>query len=176
MSLGERLREFRKSLKLTQREFGDRLQLKPNSIAQIEGGRNTSDQTIRMICREFGISEEWLRTGVGDMYAPKEEDALDELVKQRKLSDPDRILIEKFLNLKPAEREAVIKYITELAEKINATKALETAEEIAPTKIEQEARAEANAIGNQIYKEILQEKKQAAEFSASQSDTGKKAI
>lgn len=178
MTLGERIKEVRKSLKLTQREFADKLKLKQNSIAQVEGGRNTSDQTIRMICQEFNVSEKWLRTGEEPMFVPKKEDALDELVKQKHLSDSDRILIEKFLNLKPTERESVIRYITDLAEKINEATALETAEETAPVPEEyvQEARAEADAVGNQVFKELLQEKKQVAEFSASQGDTGKKAI
>lgn len=116
MTPGERIKEVRKSLKLTQREFADKLKLKQNSIAQIEGGRNTSDQTIRMICREFNISEKWLRTGEGDMFVPKEEDALDELVKKKSLSEADRLLIEKFLSLKADQRKAVMDYVISVAD------------------------------------------------------------
>ena len=124
MTLGERLRGFRKSKGLTQREFAEKLRLKPNSIAQIEGGRNTSDQTIQTICREFGVNEEWLRTGEGEMVVPKEADALDELVKQYGLSNGDYILIEKFLRLRPAERQAVISYMQEVVAALNAGTAL----------------------------------------------------
>ena len=106
--------------------------MKRNSIAQIEGGRSTSDQTVRMICREFGVNEEWLRTGEGEMFAPKEEDALDELVKQRDLSEPDRILIEKFLNLKPASRKAVVDYMREVIGEINGKVKAEMTVEISP--------------------------------------------
>lgn len=116
MDLGGRIKMLRKELGLTQQAFSDRLQMKRNSIAQIEGGRNTSDQTIRMICREFNISEEWLRTGEGDMFVPKEEDALDELVKKKNLSETDRLLIEKFLSLKSDQRKAVMDYIMSVAD------------------------------------------------------------
>lgn len=116
MTLGERIKEVRKSLKLTQREFADKLKLKQNSIAQVEGGRNTSDQTIRMICQEFNISEEWLRTGEEPMFVPKEEDPLDELVKQKNLSRWDRLLIEKFLDLNAGQREAVMKYVLKVVD------------------------------------------------------------
>ena len=71
MSIGERIRQLRRGLDLTQKEFGEKINLKSNSIALIEGGRNTSDQTIFAICREFSVNEQWLRTGEGDMFLPK---------------------------------------------------------------------------------------------------------
>ena len=73
MSTGERIRILRKKLDLTQQMFADRIGMKRNSIAQIEMGRNTSEQTIVSICREFNVSEDWLRDGIGDMfYQPTE--------------------------------------------------------------------------------------------------------
>lgn len=68
MTLGERIKKVRKALDLTQQEFADRIGMKRNSIAQVEMGRNTSDQTITSICREFNVSETWLRTGEGEMF------------------------------------------------------------------------------------------------------------
>ena len=36
----------------------------------LESGRNApSEQTIKLICFEFGINENWLRTGEGEMKA-----------------------------------------------------------------------------------------------------------
>ena len=44
--------------------------MKQNSIAIIESGkRDTSEQTIMAICREFNVNETWLRTGEGEMFA-----------------------------------------------------------------------------------------------------------
>lgn len=68
MTLGERIKKVRRSLDLTQQRFGERLGMKQNTIALIESGRNTSEQTIISICREFNVSETWLRTGEGEMF------------------------------------------------------------------------------------------------------------
>lgn len=65
MTLGERIKKVRKALDLTQREFGERIAMRQNSVAQVEMGRGTSDQTIFAICREFNVNERWLRTGEG---------------------------------------------------------------------------------------------------------------
>lgn len=65
----DRIKKLRKDLDLTQREFGDRIGIKGNSIANYELGRNEPiDAVISLICREFNVSEEWLRYGTGDMY------------------------------------------------------------------------------------------------------------
>lgn len=66
--MNERIKKLRKELNLTQREFAAKIGMKQNSIAIIESGRNTSDQTIMAICREFNVREEWLRSGAGDMF------------------------------------------------------------------------------------------------------------
>jgi transcriptional regulator with XRE-family HTH domain len=55
--MNERIRKLRRILDLTQREFGERIGMKQNTIALIEGGRNTSDQTIMAICKEFNVNE-----------------------------------------------------------------------------------------------------------------------
>lgn len=68
MTIGDRIKKVRRALDLTQREFGERISMKQNSVAQIEMGRNTSNQTIFSICREFNVNEEWLRNGTGDMF------------------------------------------------------------------------------------------------------------
>lgn len=72
--VGERIRAVRRALDLTQVEFGRRIGMKQNTIALIEGGRNTSDQTLKAICREFNVNEDWLRTGEGEMFVPKSRD------------------------------------------------------------------------------------------------------
>lgn len=72
--MNERIKKLRKTLDLTQAEFGRRIGVKQNTVALIEGGRNTSDQTIFAICREFNVSETWLRTGEGDMFRTRSRD------------------------------------------------------------------------------------------------------
>ena len=82
MTIGERIKTLRKKLDLTQKMFADRIGMKRNSIAQIELGRNTSEQTIFSICREFNVNEDWLRNGNGDMFLPVDrENEISKMVK-----------------------------------------------------------------------------------------------
>lgn len=75
--MNNRLRILRKTaLKMTQREFASKLGLSENFIWQIEKGeREPSDRTISDICNKFGVSEQWLRTGEGQMQTPVSRDA-----------------------------------------------------------------------------------------------------
>ncbi len=67
--MNERLKELRKTLGMTQQEFADRIALKRNTIASYEIGRNVPmESIIRSICREFRVSEAWLRDGEGPMF------------------------------------------------------------------------------------------------------------
>lgn len=67
--MGERIKQLRKSLGLTQKEFGERIGVKPNTIGTYEIGRNEPiDAVVSLICREFGVNENWIRTGDGEMF------------------------------------------------------------------------------------------------------------
>ena len=73
--MGERIRELRKSLKMTQQAFADRLNIQRGSIASYETGRiSPSNATISLICKELNVSEDWLRNGNGDMFIPMTRD------------------------------------------------------------------------------------------------------
>ena len=75
MNINERIRELRKSFGLSGEKFGERIGLKKVAISQIETGRSMpTEQTILSICREFGVSEDWLRNGNGDMFNPMTRD------------------------------------------------------------------------------------------------------
>ena len=57
--LDKRIKEIRESAGLTQVEFGKKIGLARNTIANYEtGNRIPSNIVINSICREFGISEE----------------------------------------------------------------------------------------------------------------------
>ena len=63
-----RIKQIRKVTGLTQEQFAKRLGLSRNHIAQVETRKGmASDRTIKDICREFNINEEWLRFGIGSM-------------------------------------------------------------------------------------------------------------
>lgn len=113
--MNKRIKQIRRELGLTQAEFAERIGLKQNSIALIESEkRNISDQAVLSICREYGVNEEWLRTGDGDKFIPDSNDELEALAKKYDLSNADQVLIEKYVNLKPGSREAIINFITDV--------------------------------------------------------------
>ena len=67
--MGERVRELRKTLRLSGEKFGEKIGLKKVAVSQIETGRNNlSEQNILAICREFNVNEDWLRYGMGEMF------------------------------------------------------------------------------------------------------------
>lgn len=70
--MNNRIKEVRKDKKLTQDAFAADLNLSKNYVWMIEKGeREPGDRTIKDICRIYGINEDWLRFGQGEMYAPK---------------------------------------------------------------------------------------------------------
>ena len=70
--MDERIKELRKALGLTQQKFADAIGVRQNTVAQYEMGRNPpNDTVITLICREFNVSEAWLRDGVEPMFLPK---------------------------------------------------------------------------------------------------------
>ena len=73
--LKERLKALRKELRLTQQEFADRVGISRGNIGAYEVGKNApSDAVISLICREFHVNEEWLRTGNGEMFVEETPD------------------------------------------------------------------------------------------------------
>lgn len=67
--MNERIKELRKALGLTQQDFADRIGSVQNTITGYETGRRApSNQVVALICREFNVNENWLRTGEGQMF------------------------------------------------------------------------------------------------------------
>ena len=94
-----RIKELRKNvLKLTMEKFGERLGVGKTAISNIENGnRNVTEQMCKSICREFGVNEEWLRYGTGDILVIP-EDKTAALVAEL-LDNPDNHFYKSVLNL-----------------------------------------------------------------------------
>lgn len=70
-----RLKTLRDALNMTQQEFADRLGIKRGTISNYELGRNDPiDAVVSLICREFKVNEQWLRTGCGEMFETVSQD------------------------------------------------------------------------------------------------------
>lgn len=104
----ERIKKLRKSLGLTQQEFADKIGVKRGAIANYEIGRNDpTDSVVALICREFYCSEQWLRTGEGEMFPPrnKNEQIVDFMTGLMKQPDNSaaKSFIESISHLTPDE-------------------------------------------------------------------------
>lgn len=117
--MNERIRQLRKALSLTLEEFGGRLGVTKTAISRIElGGRNVTDQMAISICREFGVNEEWLRTGSGEMFRQDDTTIMAQLVTKYGLDDLDQAIIESYLQLPAAQRSVIKAYVASISAKI----------------------------------------------------------
>lgn len=78
--MNERLKLLRKTLKLSQDAFAERIGMKGSSISLLEsGGRNITEQVIKSICREFNVDYIWLTTGDGEMFVDTDDDFIERI-------------------------------------------------------------------------------------------------
>lgn len=69
MTEGERLKAIRKTKELTLKEFGSYIGVSDSAVSQMEKGKiNMSEQTRVLVCTQFRVRDEWLRTGEGEMF------------------------------------------------------------------------------------------------------------
>lgn len=129
MSIGLRIRELRKEyLHMNQTEFAAPLGLTQAAIGAYENElRNVSEPSILSICREYGVSEKWLRDGVGDVFvagsaAPS---IVAGLAQEYDLDYFDQAVIGEYLKLDKTTRAALKKKVKEFL------KAVEEAEDAA---------------------------------------------
>lgn len=79
--MNNRIKELRTSLNLTQEEFANRLAITKASVSRLESGvNNPSDQTVKLICSEFGVRREWLELGHEPMKTADLDGAPETLV------------------------------------------------------------------------------------------------
>ena len=69
MSVSERIKLVRKTLKLSQVEFAKAIYISNGYIAELEcEHRRVNDRIIHLISLTFGVNEKWLKTGAGEMF------------------------------------------------------------------------------------------------------------
>ena len=128
MTIGERIKVLRKEKNLSMEDFGSVIGMGKSAVSRIENGVNgTTDQTIRSICREFGVNEQWLRTGEGEMLEQTRASVLDRLSTEYDLSREQRSVIEAFLDLDPQERDVILKYVHNVFDRSTESAAQSTA-------------------------------------------------
>lgn len=99
---------------LTRTAFAERINVSQQHVSRIAKNGTPSDRTIADICREFNISETWLRTGEGDPNIQVDEDQeFQDVLTQIRLSGDDLIkrIIKAYWYMSDEEKKVIKKLI-----------------------------------------------------------------
>ena len=114
-TINDRIAWCVKDSKLTKTAFSEKLNVSQAFISQLcSGAKMPSDRTIADICREFNISELWLRTGEGEPHIQRDEDEeFPEVMEQIHMSDDELIkrIIKAYWFMEDEEKAAIRKLI-----------------------------------------------------------------
>jgi transcriptional regulator with XRE-family HTH domain len=70
MTVNKRIRQARQALNMTQTDFSKAIYVSSGYTAEIENEhRVANDRIIHLICLTFGVNEQWLKTGNGEMFS-----------------------------------------------------------------------------------------------------------
>jgi transcriptional regulator with XRE-family HTH domain len=115
MTVPQRIKEVRKTLKLSQEAFGEKLGVKRDVIANIELERApVKDLVIRMICRTFNVNPLWLESGEGEMFLDLPDVMLDDLAIEFDLSPSEKNIVTNYLRMSPEDRRKVSELLRKL--------------------------------------------------------------
>lgn len=126
--MNERIKELRKNLGLTLEKFGERLGVGKSVLSQIENGRcSVTPQMFKSICREFNVSEEWLRNGTGEMYSVPEDETAALVSDLLEDADNDFYamildIVRTYQQLQPDSQEVLKDFARQLAENVKNRK------------------------------------------------------
>lgn len=112
----DRIKQLRKNLKLSQKEFAEKLKLQQNTICMFETGRrNPSERTIDDMCSVFHVSREWLLNGTGEIFIKTTPAIMEQLRKEYHLNDFDFNLVYEYLKLDKHDRAILRNFIRNIA-------------------------------------------------------------
>ncbi|EIS9401962.1 helix-turn-helix domain-containing protein [Clostridioides difficile] len=120
-NIKDRIKEIREDAGLSQKDFGSKVKLSRSQISCYEKGiRDATDRSIKDICREFDVNENWLRFGEGEKYSINEKDSLlAEVLAEITISDnmPIKEIIIKLCELDEEYLDLINKLIDGLLKK-----------------------------------------------------------
>jgi len=121
VTINERVRELRKELGMNQTEFGEKIALTQSHLAGIENEkRAVTDRTIKLLCTEFNVSEDWLRTGKEPMFVEiDEDDKYSKAFSAASIEEDEfaKALLIEYMDLSKEDREIVKQMILRIAER-----------------------------------------------------------
>lgn len=127
-TLGERFKQIRKNLNMTQKEFAESLGVTQTTISGIEkDSANTSLTLAKLISLQYGISEDWILNGTGQMYYFPSEWDTDNIAGLMKKLDAMKILFDKNIESRKSDKSMIycivesFGYFTSLISGLDAT-------------------------------------------------------
>ena len=79
----ERIKQIRKILGMTQKEFSIEIDIPERTVATYETGREPSMLFLARLCGKYNINANWFVTGEGEMFnAPKYEQVESDLARR----------------------------------------------------------------------------------------------
>ena len=127
-TLNERIKEVRKKLGLSQKDFAQKVGISQRSVSWGEQpGNNVPDSTIKSLCIVFRINETWLRTGDGDMFIGPDTFSLDQYAKERGASELELAIAKAYFDLPQDVRSQMLAKLKSLL-----NEEAEVAAELAP--------------------------------------------
>lgn len=168
MEIGRRIFDLRKHLGLNQADFGKRIGVTRSAVCNYENGsRSVGEQVVLAICREFNVSEAWLRTGSGDMLAQQTRDSeLTAMVNNLlagESSDFRLRLATALSRMNPSQWDALEALALELTKK-----PVTQAPSLPVVQTDEDIEAQVA----EYRRQLIEEKERAEKSLASQSDTG----
>ena len=119
--MNERIKLLRKALELNQTDFGARIGVKQGTVAAYESGASVPlDSVVVSICREFGVSESWLRSGEGEMFLQLSRE--EEITKfcMSIIRDPDSEFQRQFVSVLARLEPPQWQLLSDMADKLLA--------------------------------------------------------
>lgn len=121
-TIGDRISLVIKRSGLTKTKFAEQLNVSAAYISQMcSGARFPSDRTIADICREFNVSEAWLRDGAGDMEVKRTMNQELALMVNELMTESDESYRKRFvaalLDLPPEFWPELKRFLEKLAER-----------------------------------------------------------
>lgn len=104
MEMHDRIKELRKKhLRMSQAAFGEKLGANRDVINNIENNRLAKPEQklslIKLMCKEFSVSEEWLLNGTEPMFIQPDTFSLDQYAKERGASDLELAIAKAYFDL-----------------------------------------------------------------------------
>lgn len=112
--MNERVKELRKALGLSGEKFGATLGVKRSAISDIETGRNNlTEQMLKLICSTYNVSEQWLRSGEGNMFRDSDSISLDDFIQSATVDKLETEILKAYFSLDKDIRAKAIAHFKE---------------------------------------------------------------